>query len=283
MEKTMILVDLNNVVISNMMVQMGQKSVPDEGMLRHMILNSLRAWRTKFKNEYGELVLCDDGKHSWRRDIFPEYKANRKKGRDSDYHDWDEIFIILNKIKLELKTIFPYKYICVDHCEADDIIAWICANSKDKILILSGDKDFRQLHRTSNIKQYSPVLKKYITCDDPDMYLKEHILTGDTSDGVPNFLSDDDALSNATKRQTPLRKKKIAECINNLECLNENERRNWERNNAMVNLVDSCIPDKYTEAIAEEFAKEPIGGRKNFIDYFMKNGLKLLFNSLDEF
>ena len=77
----MILVDLNQVMISNLMVQLGgQKGVElEEDLFRHMILNSLRSVRKKFNGDYGELVICCDDKNFWRRQRFPYYKANRKK------------------------------------------------------------------------------------------------------------------------------------------------------------------------------------------------------------
>ena len=75
----MILIDLSQIMVASTMMSMGKdQSEVDIGMVRHMILNSLRMYRQKYHVEYGELVLCCDGRHSWRRDHFPQYKASRK-------------------------------------------------------------------------------------------------------------------------------------------------------------------------------------------------------------
>ena len=79
----MILVDMNQISVASVMMHlhMSKNKIPDDNMVRHMILNSLRMYRTRFSSEFGELVLCYDSKHYWRRDYFPEYKHNRRKGR----------------------------------------------------------------------------------------------------------------------------------------------------------------------------------------------------------
>ena len=151
----MILVDMNQVMISNLMAQIGSHHNVEvqEDLVRHMVLNSLRGYRNKFAGDYGELVICCDDKNYWRKRIFPYYKANRKKYRSQSELDWSSIFNCLNAIRDELKEHFPYKVMQIDTCEADDIIATIChqegshlLNGSEMILILSGDKDFIQLH-----------------------------------------------------------------------------------------------------------------------------------------
>jgi 5'-3' exonuclease len=158
----MILVDMNQISFASMMMHFNIKKskIPDESMVRHMILNSLRMYRTRFSSEFGELVLCHDSRHYWRRDYFPQYKANRKKGREQSDLDWDVIFKCLNKIKEEIRSNMPYKSIEVYGAEADDIIGKICSEYSEEILILSGDKDFIQMQRFPNVKQYSPITKK---------------------------------------------------------------------------------------------------------------------------
>ena len=106
----MILVDLNQVMISNLMMQIGGKNIPiEEDLVRHMVLNSLRLYRRKFGEKYGELVICCDDKNYWRRDIFPYYKAHRKKDREESGLDWHTIFEVLNGIRDDIKEHFPYK------------------------------------------------------------------------------------------------------------------------------------------------------------------------------
>ena len=191
----MIIIDMNQISLASLMMHLNMTKTkePDENMVRHMILNSVRMYRTMFNDEYGEVILTYDSKHYWRRDFFPQYKSNRKKGREADNKDWDAIFEVLNKIKAEIKENLPYKFLEVYGAEADDIIATICKYSQtekdrsknEKIIIISGDKDFIQLQKYMNVKQYSPILKKLVNGSNPETYIKEHILKGDTSDGVP--------------------------------------------------------------------------------------------------
>ena len=124
----MIILDMNQISLANLMMNfhMNKSTELEEDMVRHMILNSIRMYRTMFKDEYGEIVLAYDSRHYWRRDIFPQYKQNRKKGRENDSKDWDSIFGLLNSIKSEFKEILPYKFLEVYGAEADDIIATLC-------------------------------------------------------------------------------------------------------------------------------------------------------------
>ena len=188
----MIIVDMNQICLASVMMsqQMSNSNDVDDKMIRHMILNSIRLYRGMFSEEFGEIVLTYDSKHYWRRDYFEQYKHNRKKGREKDSKDWNAIFECLNQIKSEFKENLPYKMIEVYGAEADDIIATLCKHFQDeKIMIVSGDKDFIQLQTYPNVKQYSPILKKHVNGEDPETYIKQHILKGDTSDGIPNVLS----------------------------------------------------------------------------------------------
>ena len=62
-----------------MYLNMNKTKEVDESMVRHMILNSIRMYRTNFKQEFGEVVLAWDSKHYWRRDYFPQYKLVERK------------------------------------------------------------------------------------------------------------------------------------------------------------------------------------------------------------
>ena len=130
------------------MVQIGGRKEVEPDLVRHMVLNSLRGYRKKFSDEYGELVLCYDAKNNWRREIFPNYKYSRRKDRKESKLDWNSIFDTLHLIRDELTEYFPYKVLQVETAEADDIIAAIVFHiakepkNYEKVLILSGDKDF---------------------------------------------------------------------------------------------------------------------------------------------
>ena len=284
----MILVDMNQISLASVMMHLNitKRDSVDVGMVRHMILNSLRMYRQSYFREYGELVICYDSKHYWRRDYYPEYKASRKKTRNNSGHDWDDIFECLNMIKEEITNNFPYKVLEVYGAEADDIIAALCGElefDNGKTLILSGDKDFIQLHKYKNVTQYSPITKKFVDGIDPSEYLYEHILKGDVSDGVPNVLSVDNTFTDGL-RQKPLGKKKIAEwagpmCEQFLP--NEEIRRNYQRNKKLIDLRESPI-ELFMECI-KSYHDASNGDRSKLLNYFIEKRLRNLMESIGDF
>ena len=289
----MIIVDINQIMISNLMVQISGRNAVElnEELVRHMVLNSLRAHNKKFRKEYGEMVIACDSKNVWRREIFPNYKAGRKANRAKSEHDWDAIFSMLHNIKDEIKTFLPYKVIEIETAEADDIIATlikktkrvIAPEHKKNILILSGDKDFIQLHGP-NVKQYNPVLNKFVgKGEDPSIYIKEHIFKGDRSDGIPNILSDDNVFVEG-RRQRPLSKKKINSWVNDVffyTHFTEEEEKNYNRNRKLIDL--SCIPQELEDKINNEFNDVKVASRDKILGYFINKKLKTLIEVIDEF
>ena len=280
----MIIIDMNQISLASLMMDLNMRksNEVDEGMVRHMILNSIRLHRSDFYKEFGEVVLTYDSKHYWRRDYFPNYKQNRKKGREKDNKDWDAIFGCLNKIKAEFKENLPYKYLEVYGCEADDIIATLCKhNQNEKIMIVCGDKDFIQLHKYPNVKQYSPILKKMVNGHNPNTYIKEHILKGDTSDGIPNVLSQDDTFIDGI-RQRPLGRKKIENWLDmHIDDLPSEVKRNYQRNNTLINLDN--VPEELEKEIMVSFSEAPCGDRSKLLNYFIQSRLKNLTNEIGEF
>ena len=279
----MIILDMNQISLANLMMNfhMNKSDELEEDMVRHMILNSIRMYRTMFKDEYGEIVLAYDSRHYWRRDIFPQYKQNRKKGRENDSKDWDSIFGLLNAMKSEFKEILPYKFLEVYGAEADDIIATLCKEHQDqKIMIVSGDKDFIQLQKYENVSQYSPILKKMVNGHNPDTYIKEHILKGDSSDGVPNVLSPDHTFVEGL-RQRPLSKKKIEAWIKSETGMSEEVKRNYQRNHKLINLDNT--PEDLQKSILDTFNEAPYGDRSKILTYFIENKLKELTDSIGDF
>ena len=280
----MILIDMNQIAVANLMMnlKMNNSKTIDESMVRHMILNSIRMYRMEHHDEYGEVVLTWDSKHSWRRDYFPEYKASRRKGREESDLNWDDIFGTLNKIRNEIKENFPYKYLEVFGAEADDIIGFLCEENRDeKIMIISGDKDFIQLQKFPNVKQWSPITKKDVNGFNPTTYLKEHILKGDTSDGVPNVLSPDNTFVDGL-RQRPLSRKKIQSwLLGGGSDWNDEVKRNFQRNSTLIDL--SRTPEELKNQIRLEYNNAPHGDRSKLLNYFMQNKLKELTENIGEF
>ena len=284
----MILVDMNQVTLSNLMIQIGRNAEVDPDMVRHMVLNSLRGYRNRFCEEYGELVLCYDNKGNWRREYFPNYKHGRRKDRKASKLDWGSIFDTLHLIKQELQDNFPYKVLEVENVEADDIIASVVSyvaespSHYEKVLILSGDKDFIQLQKHSFVTQYSPVLKKFVNGIDPDVYIKEHILKGDLSDGVPNFLSPDNCFVNEL-RQRPISKKKLATWIDldPEDFCNEEMLRNYQRNRTLIDLTQA--PDWVLKTCVEAYLNSTVNDRSGLLNYFIKHRLKNHMENIGDF
>ena len=273
--------DMNQVILSSLFARLKNVDEVEEDMVRHIVLNTLRIYKKKFESEYGELVLTYDGGRYWRKDIFPYYKAARKEKQNKDDYDWNRIFSIIGKIRDEVEEIFPYKTIRIDHLEADDIIAILTKNfhSQEKIMIVSSDKDFQQLQRYENVKQYSPKLKGLITNNEPEKYLIRHIIKGDVSDGIPNIISDDDTFVNPDKRQKPCGEKKISAIAEELETWTDND--NWIRNQKLVDF--NQIPDWVEEKVLAVW-NEPIEGKRSLLfNYFVQNKLKMLMEDIQEF
>ena len=279
----MIIVDINQIMISNLMVQINGRNAVElsEDLVRHMVLNSLRAHNKKFRKEYGQMVIACDSSNVWRRTAFPNYKAGRKENRAKSEHDWEFIFDVLAKIKKEIKDFLPYKVVAVESTEADDIIATLCKRTNEKVLILSGDKDFIQLHN-DKIKQYNPVLNKFVgQGENPSLYIREHILKGDRSDGIPNVLSDDNVFIEG-RRQRPLSKKKIeAWCNEIVPTFNEEEQKNYDRNKQLIDL--NYVPRELEDKINREFDNFEVATRDKILGYFINKKLKTLIESIDEF
>ena len=288
----MILLDLNQVMISNLMMQIGNSSnaTVDESLVRHMVLNSIRLYKGKFGEKYGELVVCCDDKNYWRKEIFPYYKAHRKADREKSPLNWNEIFTCLNKIRDELKETFPWRVIQVERAEADDIIGTLCNrfgkilmnDDTESILVLSGDKDFGQLQKYSNVEQFSPITKKWIRINNPEAFLREHIMKGDRGDGIPNFLSGDNVIVTGA-RQKPLMSKKLDGWIASdpKDFCDENMLRNYKRNEALVDL--SKIPQEISDEINRAYDDYIIPDRRGLMNYFIKNRLKSLMENIGEF
>tara|TARA_B100001287_G_C22634176_1_gene506702 strand:+ start:321 stop:1211 length:891 start_codon:yes stop_codon:yes gene_type:complete len=296
----MIVIDYNQTFISNYMAE--TRGRPDVEMnidlLRHMILNQIRKYRTQFTAEFGEVVIACDNRHYWRREVYPYYKASRKKTRESSGHDWSSIFDALHQIRTELDEYLPYPVIDVDGAEADDVIGALAEYSQDNdldndqtlfadpkpFLILSGDHDFQQLQKFHNVKQWSPIKRRWVKLTgSPQEVLMEHIITGDKGDGVPNILSDDDTFVTEGKRQKPIRKAILAEWKKQKpeQFVNGEMASGYVRNRQLVDLA--LTPDEIKKGIIDEYKRQQGKSRQHLLNYFVKFRLKNMMEVLDDF
>jgi hypothetical protein len=284
----LIIVDLNQVMLSNLLMSLGKHTNAsiEENMVRHMVLNSLRSYRVKFGAEYGELVIACDNTNYWRRQVFPYYKASRKKNQEASELNWNDIFQCINKIRQELKDYFPYRVIDIESAEADDIIGTLVKEfgvdiGGEPILIMSGDKDFIQLHTYANVKQYDPTRKKWVSHNDPQRFLKEHILKGDSGDGVPNILSSDNCFV-VGERQRPLTSKKIDQFISMDPSKMETViARNYFRNAQLIDLNNT--PNEIREKVMSSYHNQKGKDRSKLMNYFIANKLRNLTESIGDF
>ena len=168
------------------------------GFLRSIgyTINMVRPTRT---------VIVFDGKggSNRRRKIFPEYKMGRKMsvrlnrttGVSLTREDEHKMMIAqLNRV-IEYLECLPLTITNVENVEADDVIGY-CAKHlfKDKVTIMSTDKDFLQLV-DNRIKVYSPTKKLMYDEErikneygiDAKNFLLYRILDGDKSDGIPGI------------------------------------------------------------------------------------------------
>ena len=294
----MIIVDYNQISISNLMAELNGSKDSDINidLVRHMILNTLRSFKTRWGDEYGDLVIACDNRRYWRRQVFPQYKASRKKTREDSGYDWSSIFEGLSLVKHELQQHMPYPVIDVDGAEADEVIGKLAEWSQENdlveeglfesprpLLIISGDHDFQQLQKFPNVVQYSPLKKRFVTIkESAEAILREHIIRGDKGDGVPNILSEDDSFVEG-KRQRPIRKTLVAEWKSKKpeEWVTGEMAAGYIRNKTMVDL--SQTPEEIKEQIVFQYTKQLNKSSEDMYKYFMNFSLDRLIEVIDEF
>ena len=288
----MILLDFSNIIVGSIMVA---SRVPDEerfseDFIRHLVLNSVRSYRQKHRDKYGEMVICTDYLSSWRKVAFPQYKAHRKVQRDKQNKekgmDWSALFDTISRITDELKTYFPYKVVQVPHAEGDDVIAVLAKYADNTLneqsLIVSSDKDFNQLYKYKKIRQYSPMRGKMLKGIDAEAYLKEHIIRGDKGDGIPNILSADDCIVEGV-RQKPISKKKVETWLQQEpeDFCNNGMMNGWNRNQEVIDF--EFIPPPMTLDILEQYKTQVTPSRSGLLNYFVKHKLKMLIEHIGDF
>lgn len=297
----MILVDYSQVALANFLSFKAELTRGSEAeiinLIRHSTLSTLKYYKKKYGNEYGEMVICCDGRKYWRREFFEHYKAGRKKQRDASDLNWTLIFDTLSQLRNDLVENFPYRVLHLDRAEADDIIAVLAKYTQEnvlvqqglieepqKVLVLSSDGDFIQLQQYNNVTQWSPMQKKYIKANLRELHEKKitHIVkAGD--DGIPNILSADDVFVKG-ERQKPVSAKRLQEFIENgfIACKNDDERRNWHRNSTLVDFT--FIPEDIQNSIVDAYLNsKPVKDKMKIMTYLANHRCKLLLEELEEF
>ena len=293
----MILVDYSGSIFAAISVElnrnMGLKT--DIDFLRHIILKQLKSYHRKFHEDYGEMVVCLDCRTgNWRKELFPAYKFTRKKKRIDSGVDWDKIFKDVNTITEEFRKELPYKFVMVNNLEADDVIALLVKNApeiseqdmlggmKYPVLIISNDKDYKQLHKYEYVKQYYPKKQTIGREPDPEFALQDLIIHGDKSDGIPNIRSDKNIFMEDGRRQTSIStdfmRRFLKEGVDSLSIF---EKERYEFNKMLISFDE--IPSKYEQEVIDEYKKEKTFNRFNLMQYFARHRLKEMIDHIGDF
>lgn len=271
-----ILIDVNQIVFGVLVSNFQHNSTPDINLIRHSIISRFLDIHIRFSEIYGDIVLCYDSNKYWRKGFFINYKSSRKEDRQKSSINWQELFDLSNILKNEFSKYLPYKLLCIDNAEADDIIAVLCKNNisnNSYNLIVSGDKDFKQLQKSKNTHIYNPQTQKliYANPDEACLYLKEHIIRGDRSDGIPNILSPDNSFVDNI-RQKPITKKNIEKWIvqKDLDICAESTdiQYNYNRNQILIDF--DYIPKELSQLILNIF--------NNYVHMFKKHSMFKYFS-----
>ena len=281
----MLLIDLSSVVINAVQGAIIKEPLT-QSLVRNVTMSQLLYYKKRYA-KYGKPILCVDSRHYWRKDQFKYYKQNRKKIRRQSKMDWELFFEFFAIVKQELQYYVPYYYLEVEKCEADDIIAIIAMKSSEPVMVVSADKDMAQLQtKGKDIKQYSPMTKKQITVQSLSYSLIEHIIRGDSSDGIPNIRSDDDVFLCDDKRQKSITATIINDAIKlkrtELICQNKIELDKFKRNQILIDVA--YIPENYKKDIRDAWREQQDNPPKDKLKtYFIKFRMKLLFNKIAQF
>lgn len=266
----MILVDFNQLVISNIFGgNCVEHGCVDDDKLSKMVNSQLSGLLTTYSTFGGVILCCDsESENYWRRQVFPYYKSNR-----ADTIGQITYLEMRRTLRELLKRTPGMMWVLeVDACEADDLIAVYCMATYQfqSHIIISADKDFKQLHPTPEVRsigigvrQYSTIQKKMIECDDPQRFLFEQTIRGDRGDGIPNILSPSNSIVDGI-RQTPITQKYLDSCYDLLMVKNvpltkvfsHSEIAAFSRNSDLINF--QAIPTQIRMKIIKTFIKRGI-------------------------
>ncbi len=294
----MILLDFSAVIFASLHADIKGGQTPQADYIRHLTINTIRAYNAKFKHQFGEMFIILDNV-SWRKSWFPLYKYSRQWERlKNPDQDWDEIWDIFASITEEIKENLPYPVLGVQYCEADDIIGYISKNTDEECVIVSNDKDFGELCG-GNIKQYRPSAGEYFEVEDTNRFKYELIMKGDKADGIPNVRCPDDFFMAQCiqkdggwkpERAAPISKKFLDEYWNVYNTGTEEEIEkafgeemyaNFKRNRFLISL--DHIPEILCDRIKECLNNINRNNMTKLIGYFQKNNMHLLAKNLSDF
>lgn len=279
-EDTILIIDCHNLIFRTLFVSSEQAKKFGEDInetdftyWKHLFLKSIMAQIKQFKPT--NVIVAMDAKRSWRKDVYTDYKANRKSARDVSIIDFEKFFVIADKFFEDMKSTFTnFFFIKEIGCEADDIIAVLTKKTfTDPCIIISTDRDLNQLLTLKHVKQYNPIEKKYFNVANPKMELDIKIITGDKGDNIPAV---------HTKCGPVKAAKYISEGLTTITT-NSALLENWNRNRQLIDF--DFIPLEIEKSIIEAYTKYSLAafdGRK-FFNFVVKNKLPSLMDNIQEF
>lgn len=281
---SLILVDMSNVALHALQSASSGKMnyfQLTEMSLRHVVLKRLFDIHRQFGIER-EMVLCFDNDNYWRKDVFPLYKSTRAKARSYSKFSFEEYKKMFKVFKEELPQNFSWKCVDVEKCEADDVIYAICNHVRDRrITIVSSDEDYLQIQNINpNVEQFSIANDKFITPQNKGYDLLEHIITGDSGDGIPNILSNANTFVMDGVRQTPMTKQRKADTMLSVQIgtLDENVQMRYDLNRKLIDMSE--LPQEYYDKIIEKFLEPKPKKTGSLMTYCLKYKLNNLLGRL---
>lgn len=263
------------------------------GMLRHIVLNSIKFNLKKFKADYPEVILCFDNAENgyWRRDYGYYYKKNRGEARKESAFDWQGYFDAINEIKKELALNMPYYTLDCARIEADDIIGVLTklfTLQGRLVMIVASDGDYYQLHRFPGVKQWAPNLKKFVDKKKdgtPTEFLMTKVLKGDRKDNVAGIKCRSDYWYTRIdgERAPSISTKLIEACLDDgpEKHLTEDELKRYKENQIMIDM--DYIPEDIQSQIITAYESFKVPGRNKIYPYFVSKKLTLLSRDLNQF
>lgn len=307
----MILTDFSQIISASILVPgdcnncVKNPSSESKKLIKHFIINSVRANFKTQKEKYGQMVLaCDSG--SWRYDVFPQYKYKRRLKRKSDTSgvNWAFVSEVKEELIHEMSTFFPFPVVSVPKGEGDDILAVLTKLISEKesdpdsmdvfgnlspenILIISSDIDNYQLHSYKNVKQWSPMAKKLVRPDGTARNaLLAKIVKGDDGDGVMNIRMGSNTFVDGI-RQKPIAQKYLETFFaskNPIDaCEDDDQRTNYLRNEEIVSYakIPTSISDSIISCYNEQLLKKH--SKAKLMNYFIQNDMSNLLGQIHDF
>lgn len=290
----MLIIDFSNVAIqTTVMLWRENGGVVTKDLLRGLIIRRLLSFDKQFNTTNKDAILAlDSYGNYWRKDVFPLYKANRKKAKKPGEFSYVDYIPMVDELVQEFKENLKFKIVQVDRCEADDIIFVLTRRNShenfnhNETIIISEDKDLLQAQYEADgrVFQFRPSTREQVTLDNEDgTSLFHHIIGGDSGDGIPNIFSDDDTLITEGKRQKPYTAKMKIRFANVFfnhypefrGLFTDVEYERFKRNKTLISLnsIPLELQDKIEEAYANAKSNE-IG----MFNYLMKHKLTNLIS-----